>query len=154
MQLDAPAPLQGIAPVELPAGVSAGEADAALVMGSAEGSPDSAEGSRLSAEGSPPSRSTQEKAESEQAPGLDEQGIPIAWTLQVVSVGKQEKAEDLVQQLLDMRYKAYFKAISHGEGTLYRVYVGPKFDRGKVEAAKLVVDKKFRVNSIVTRYLP
>ncbi|MCZ6830019.1 MAG: SPOR domain-containing protein [Gammaproteobacteria bacterium] len=123
MQLDAPEPLRGIAPVR-------------------------------SAPASEVSLAAAEIAESEQPEVLDKEGIPIAWTLQVVSVSKQDKAEVLMRQLLDMGYKAYFKAVSHGDGTLYQVYVGPKFERDKMQDAKPVIDKKFRVNSIVVRYLP
>ncbi len=136
MQLDAPEPLQGLAPART--AVDGAEVTAPEFL-------EQASGQDVIAEQSPDSR---------QPEGLDKDGIPFAWTLQVVSVSKQEKAEALMQELLDMGYKAYFKAVSHGDETLYRVYVGPKFEQQKMREAKRVIDKKFRVNSIVTRYLP
>jgi len=139
MQLDAPEPLVGIAPAPVPTAeiVEPGlaEVESRGVGAAAKAKPAKHKGA-------------------EQPEGLDESGIPIAWTLQVVSVSKQAKAEELMQQLLDMGYKAYFKAVAHGDRTLYSVYVGPKFERGKMQEAKQVIDKKFRVNSIVARYLP
>ena len=88
------------------------------------------------------------------APALDEAGIPIAWSLQVISVGKKEKAEALLQELVAMDYKAYMKLRRRGEQTLYSLYVGPKFERASIEAAKPVIDDKYRVDSIVVRYVP
>ena len=132
MQLDAPEPLQGIAPArtaDAGGGATMPEAlDQTVIAGN--------------------------RPDSRQPEGLDQDGMPVAWTLQVVSVSKQGKAEALMQDLLDMGYKAYFKAVSHGDETLYRVYVGPKFEQYKMREAKRVIDKKFRVNSIVARYLP
>jgi DedD protein len=139
MQLEAPEPLQGIEPAAVPEARNA-------------------EPEPIERGDEPPATSTAaseaQDAADEQPEGLDADGIPIAWTLQVVSVSKQDKAEELMQELVDMGYKAYFKAVTHGDGTLYRVYVGPKFERDKMQDAKLAIDKKFRVNSIVARYLP
>jgi DedD protein len=170
MQLDAPEPLQGIAPVALASSTETGESqavdskrsvEAASVIPKENAKPVAESAATVEKDALPDAstnvknaNSSQEKPQPDPAPRLDKQGIPIAWALQVVSVGKQEKAETLVQELLDMGYKGYFKAVSHDDGTLYRVYLGPKFERGKVQEAKLVIDKKFRVNSIVTRYLP
>ena len=145
MQLNAPTPLQGIAPAAVPATEIS---EPALPEAASQSRRHSVPAREMT--GSEPS----EVKDSDQPEGLDSEGIPIAWTLQVVSVGKQDKAEELMQQLLNMGFKAYFKAVSHGDETLYRVYVGPKFERDKMRDAKQVIDKKFRVNSIVARYLP
>ena len=142
MQLDKPEPLREIPPAATQSSVTAAQA---LEL-QQEPAP------QVSSETDPGKQErVQEKV---QVNALDPQGIPIAWTLQLISDSKQDKAEVLMQELLDMGYKAYFKAVSHGDGTLYRVYVGPKFERAKLDNAKRVLDKKFRVNSIVTRYLP
>jgi DedD protein len=88
------------------------------------------------------------------APTLDEEGIPIAWTLQVISVSNQERAENLAQELVAMGHKAYVKPLSRGSGRLYKVYIGPVFDRQKLSDLKPVIDEKFKVQSIVSRYVP
>lgn len=88
------------------------------------------------------------------SPGLDEEGIPVAWTLQVVTVGSRDKAEALSTRLIGMGYKAYIKALRRDSKTLYRIYVGPKFAREDMLEAKQVIDKELRVTSMVTRYLP
>ncbi len=153
MQLDAPEPLQGVAPARMSAPeADAEEAQAAeramelVAVSAAEQAETSSEESRAVA--------GEEEPGDAEAPRLDEEGIPVAWTLQVISVSKQEKAEALMQELIAMDYEAYFKAVKHGNGTLYRVYVGPKFDRARMLEAKREIDRKFRVKSILARYLP
>ena len=88
------------------------------------------------------------------APKLDENGIPIAWILQVASVSSAQKAEQLRQRLLDMGHKAYTKRIDRDGRTLVRVAVGPRSERAQLEAIKSDIDSEFGVQSIVARYLP
>lgn len=85
---------------------------------------------------------------------MDKQGVPIAWILQVASVSSQEKAEQLRQQLLVKDRKAYTRKISSNGKVLYRVYVGPKFERAQLERLKTDVDGEFGVSSMIVRYVP
>ena len=90
----------------------------------------------------------------EAVPALDERGIPIAWTLQVASVRDLQRAEGLVQELVDMGYKAYFKPVNRGSGRLYKVSIGPVFEKSQVAELKPVIDDRLKVQSIVSRYVP
>ena len=85
---------------------------------------------------------------------LDADGVPVAWILQVVSVSASEKAEGLRQRLDAMGHKAYVEKISSGGRTLYRVYIGPKFERGELDALKSTIDREFGVSSMTRRYVP
>lgn len=87
-------------------------------------------------------------------PALDEQGIPIAWVVQVASMSQRDKAEALQTQLIAMDYKANIKTIRRGEQRLYRVYIGPSFSKPQTEKIKQNVDRAFAVSSIVSRYVP
>ncbi len=87
-------------------------------------------------------------------PKLDEQGVPIAWMLQVISVSQKDSAEATRDSLSQMGYKAYVKPAEVNGKTVYRVYVGPKFERAKLEAIQADVDKQFGVKSMVRRYYP
>ena len=61
---------------------------------------------------------------------LDSKGVPVAWILQVASVSSEDKANGLRDRLLAMQEKAYVKKLDRNSGTtLYRVYVGPNFER-------------------------
>lgn len=87
-------------------------------------------------------------------PAIDADGVPIGWILQVASVGNAGKAEELRKRLIEMGYKGYVKKIKTGNSVLLRVYVGPKFERERLEAIKPKIDAEFKVDSMVRRYIP
>ncbi|MEP5766531.1 MAG: SPOR domain-containing protein [Halieaceae bacterium] len=88
------------------------------------------------------------------APQLDPDGIPVAWVLQVISVSKREKADALTAQLIEQGYKAYHRALRRNDEVLYRVYIGPVFERDKLDRVKQDIDRELHVKAIITRYLP
>jgi DedD protein len=94
------------------------------------------------------------RQEAPEQPALDAQGVPIAWMLQVASVSSQDKAEALRQRLEAMGEKAWVDPVSVGGRTMYRVNVGPKFERARLDALRPEVDTEFGVKSLVRRYLP
>lgn len=87
-------------------------------------------------------------------PKLDKAGIPVAWVLQVITVGKKDKADELVRELIGLGYKAYQRPLKLDQKTLYRVNIGPVFDPQKLQATKRAMDKRLQVNAIVARYIP
>ena len=88
------------------------------------------------------------------SPSLDEQGIPIAWVLQVAALSTRDKADALTADLIAQGYKAYHRAVQRNDGLRYRVFVGPVFERDKLKSIKQKVDSRLKVNTIITRYLP
>ncbi len=87
-------------------------------------------------------------------PETDAQGLPLAWMLQVVSVSDAKKAKALRGELLGMGHKAYIKQVPVDGKTLYRIYIGPKFEKAALQRLKPEIDARFGVNSLVKRYLP
>jgi len=85
---------------------------------------------------------------------MDSDGVPVAWILQVASVSSAEKADELRRRLLSMNYKAYVKKVERGGKVLHRVYLGPKFERNKLEQMQSAIDAEFGVKSMVARYIP
>lgn len=85
---------------------------------------------------------------------IDDDGVPLAFILQVVTVSERSKADDIRQELQRLGHKAYIKKVVRNGATLHRVYIGPKFEREKLEKLQSRIDKTFGVNSIVVRYLP
>lgn len=88
------------------------------------------------------------------APQLDSQGLPVVWTLQLVTLSDGIKAEALRQQLLQEGYKAYVKAVTVEGKPLYRVHIGPKGERAQLKALQAELDERLGVNSMIRRYLP
>lgn len=85
---------------------------------------------------------------------VDSDGVPVAWILQVASVSSKDKAEQLRQRLVAMNIKAYVQTLQSAGKKLYRVYVGPKVERAKLEQLQPEIDAEFGVSSIVARYTP
>ena len=93
----------------------------------------------------------------EQAPAplaMDAEGVPLAWTIQVATVSNAEKAEKLRQRLLALNHKAYVATVNSGGKRLYRVGVGPQFERAELEKLQSGIDQEFGVKSLIVRYLP
>lgn len=88
------------------------------------------------------------------SPALDEDGIPIAWVLQVASLSSRDKADELTAQLIAKDYKAYSRAIRKDDAVLYRVFVGPVFEREKLASVKKDIDRQLKVSAIIARYVP
>ena len=85
---------------------------------------------------------------------LDSAGVPVAWTLQVATLSSAEKADDLRRRLLALEHKAYVTRAQRDGKTLYRVCVGPKFERAEIDALKTRIDSTFGVSAMVVRYVP
>ena len=94
------------------------------------------------------------RSEAPAKPAIDADGVPIGWILQVASVSSPSKAEELRLELVGMGYKAYIKKVKRENTVLLRVYVGPKFERARLEAMQPRIDTQFKVTSMVRRYIP
>ncbi len=94
------------------------------------------------------------RSEAPVKPAIDSEGVPIAWILQVVSVSVKANAESVRDKLISAGHKAYIKPVRRGDKSLYRVYIGPKFERAKLVSVQPKVDKQFSVKSMVVRYVP
>ncbi|MBE9539194.1 MAG: SPOR domain-containing protein [Proteobacteria bacterium] len=101
-----------------------------------------------------PKPAAKTRTEAPSKPALDADGVPIGWILQVASVGNPDKAEELRKRLIEMGYKAYVKKIKTDKAVLLRVYIGPKFERERLESIQPKVDAEFKVKSMVRRYIP
>lgn len=87
-------------------------------------------------------------------PALDAEGIPVTWILRVASVSSADKSDQLRKDLLAMGHKAYVQKVNSGGRTLYRVYIGPKVEKARLETVQGDIDKRFGVTSMITRYYP
>ena len=93
------------------------------------------------------------RTQAPEAPRLDSQGLGVAWVLQVATVSAETRAEALRDELGAKGYKAFIKPITRNGDTLYRVQVGPKVEREKLEPIRRVVDRELGVESAILRYV-
>jgi len=86
--------------------------------------------------------------------GLNAEGVPRAWLVQVGGFRERKKADAIVNDLKADGYKAFMRAGPSTAGQLYRVFVGPKIEKQRALNQKAAIDKKYQVNSIVVRFEP
>ncbi len=92
--------------------------------------------------------------EQDNKPKQDKRGLPESWVLQVASFAKAANAKELKQALQKKGYKAFTRNITTKEGKSTRVYIGPKLTKGAFSKDKPLIDRTFKVNSIVLRFDP
>ncbi len=85
---------------------------------------------------------------------LNPQGLPDTWVIQVASLSAQAAANKLRDQLQADGHKAYVRAVPAANGTIYRVFIGPKQDKAEALAIKAQLDKRLKVNSLVLPFKP
>ncbi|MFO1388978.1 SPOR domain-containing protein [Cellvibrio sp.] len=85
---------------------------------------------------------------------LNQQGLPDAWVVQVGSFTTKEAANKLRDDLQADGQKAYVRTTPSGNGTISRVYIGPKLDKNQTLALKEQMDKRLKVKSMVMRFQP
>jgi len=90
----------------------------------------------------------------DQASGLNAEGIPLAWIVQVASFSDVDKAQALTQQLLDDGYKAYRRRVLIGGESNYRIYVGPKVSKATMLEQKQAIENKYTVKALLLVFEP
>lgn len=85
---------------------------------------------------------------------FNEQGIPEAWVVQVVSLSQQTTAMKLRDELLQLGYKAYIREVTTASGNFHRIFVGPQLDKAEAHAVKAELDQRLKVNAQVRRFEP
>ncbi|MBT5387298.1 MAG: hypothetical protein HN817_07375 [Porticoccaceae bacterium] len=92
--------------------------------------------------------------DSEKPYGLNDQGLPKGWLVQVSSFAEQSSAEELSDKLREQNYRAFTKRVVINDKTHHRVYVGPKIDKRRAAADKASIDKAFQTDAIILHYVP
>ena len=87
-------------------------------------------------------------------PGLDSQGLVKSWVLQVASFRDTQHANALKRKLTAANYTAFSRESKFKNGTVFRVYVGPKLDKAELLRIKSKVDSDFNVSSLLLEFRP
>lgn len=70
------------------------------------------------------------------------------WVVQIATFKSKTNATNLVAKLKADKYDAYSITVN----SLYKVYVGPEFDRSASEKSRDEIKKKFNLAGIVTKF--
>lgn len=81
-------------------------------------------------------------------PGLDLDGLPVAWGLQLASFRDERNARALQADLLKAGYKVYIRR----SDSLVRVYIGPEMQRSRLETLQERIKKDYALDGMITRF--
>ena len=81
-------------------------------------------------------------------PQLDEQNVPIAWTLQLASFKDESNARVLRKQLIEAGHKVYTRKTAD----LFKVYVGPDMERDRLDQLKESLKRDYGLDGIIFRF--
>jgi len=77
-----------------------------------------------------------------------------AWVLQVASYESKQRASETLKELEKMDFRGFTRETETSVGKRTRLYVGPNVSKDELEKAKSVIDKKFRVDSLILKFRP
>lgn len=81
-------------------------------------------------------------------PALDQQGVPVAWSLQLASFKDEDNAKGLRRKLIKAGYKVYIRKT----GDLVRVFVGPDIQKLRLTELQQSIQKEFGLDGIIVRF--
>ena len=85
-------------------------------------------------------------------PLVDDQGLAIFYVLQVATVGSASRADELVEALQALGYKAFSNPYVRVDDELFRVQIGPNAERTPLMRIKPEIDAVLEVDSQILRY--
>ncbi len=86
--------------------------------------------------------------------GLDQNGVPLAWSVQVSSFESQSNATAFEKKLVEAGYAAYIRSTTANNITVHRVFVGPKINRQSALETKVEIDKAYKTQSLLIEFKP
>lgn len=93
-------------------------------------------------------------AKNSAAPELDDDLIPVSWTLQLAAFFQKENAIILRDQLRRAGYRAYQRTVALSNESMVYVYVGPELVRNKAESLLADINKTYQLKGVVVRFRP
>ena len=87
-----------------------------------------------------------------EGPGLDEEGLPSGWSVQVAAFADSGNATRLMQDLQAAGYRAYTRRFNGTEGPLTGVYVGPWIDHDRAEEYLARLQRQFESDAMLVVY--
>jgi DedD protein len=87
-------------------------------------------------------------------PGFAADGTPHAWVLQVASFREKNLADNLRAKLAEQGYEAYVRVVSYKNGTVHRVYVGPKLEKDALLLQKDTIERNLGLKALVLPFTP
>ena len=86
---------------------------------------------------------------------LDAQGLPIIWTLELMTLSHLADARALEARLEAGGYPAYVRQVEGSRGAvLYRVFAGPTFREDQLDAMRHAIERSYSLTGVPVRFQP
>ena len=83
---------------------------------------------------------------------FDAQGLPVSWELQVATFSSSQRAEEIALELRNKGHKAYVSAVTIDGKNLFRVRIGPKMQKQRLQDLQPGIDAYYGVESSIIRF--
>ncbi len=83
---------------------------------------------------------------------LDENNLPVNWSLQIGSFQEKENAVGLRARLREQNFRSYILSGKSSTGDWYRVFVGPLSDKRVLKEMKSEIKKTFGLQGNIVRH--
>ena len=83
---------------------------------------------------------------------FDGQGLPVGWELQVATFSTAQRAEEIALELRNKGHKAYVSAVNIDGKKLFRVRIGPKMQKQRLQDVQPDIDAYYGVESSIIRF--
>lgn len=83
---------------------------------------------------------------------LDENQLPVSWSLQLASFQNPENAIRLRESLRDAEFQTYIIQAETETGEMFRVFVGPMVHRGRLDEIGTEIEARFDLKGRIVRY--
>ena len=81
---------------------------------------------------------------------VDPNGLPISWSVQLVSLSSRASADNLQKTLRNQGYNAYVRS----SGGMNRVFVGPLLERAEADRLRDLLGRQQKLKGFVVRFQP
>jgi cell division septation protein DedD len=83
---------------------------------------------------------------------IDDEGLAKFWVLQVATLASEARATEVVSNLKNQGYKAFYRPFMRGDQTLFRVQIGPNAELERLQRFRPQIDNALGVESEILRY--
>lgn len=83
---------------------------------------------------------------------LDQNNLPVNWSLQVGSFSSENNATNLRAALRKDNYRSYILYEKTGDGDIYRVFVGPSSSKDALNEINKAIEEKMNLQGRIVRY--
>jgi DedD protein len=85
---------------------------------------------------------------------LDNSGLPTSWVIQLGAFSDQGNIDKLLANLRVNKYKVFTNKFAKDGKSLTKIFIGPFVELREADGKKQAIDKQYKLNSTVEKFIP